>query len=119
MNGVVLCKMTDMIRDTRRFCDDLEDIHCWLKGIPYDYWTQYEDISSVLVRLCGFATLGGFGIAFGFLVGRLLYERNHPFSKILAGSLIGAGLIACTMIMTLTTVIGLGVLAGVNLTGFS
>lgn len=109
----------EMMRDTRRLCDDLDDIHCWLSGIPFDYWTQYDGIFGVLMELCGFATLGGFVIAFLFLFGKLMTESNHPFTKIVAGSSVGAALIACTMIITLTTVVGLSIISGVNLTGFS
>lgn len=108
-----------MLRDTRVFCDDVDDLHCWLSGIPYDYWTQYDDIFHVLIELCGYATLAGFCIAFAFLFAKTMSERNHPLGKIFAGSFVGAALIACTMIITLTTVVGLSLLAGVNMTGFS
>ena len=73
----------------------------------------------MLIELCGFATLAGFGIGFIFLFAKLMTEHNHPVSKVFLGTFVGAALIACTMIMTLTTVIGLSTLSGVNLTGFS
>jgi hypothetical protein len=109
----------DMMRDTRAVCDFVEDVHCWLTGIPYDYWTQYEDIFDVLLELSGFAILAGFAIAFVFLFAKLLSENNHPTGKVFLGTLVGALLIASTMIITLTTVVGFSVFADVNLTAFS
>jgi hypothetical protein len=137
----------DMMKATRSFCDDDEEIRCWLTGIPYDYWTQYLNIFDVLLELSGYAVLAGFGISFIFLFAKLAFEARYPIKKVFAGSLIGAVLIACTMLLTLTTVcllvvagmlicgklgafiltlssffyqvIGFSLHAGVNLTGFS
>lgn len=109
----------DMMSETRAFCDDNPDLHCWMSGIPFDYWTQYEGIFDVLVELGGYSTLVGFAIAFIFLVTKLGLERRHPGGKIVAGSLVGALLIAVTIILTLVSVVGLSVLADVSLTGFS
>jgi hypothetical protein len=133
-----------MMEQTRTLCDDDEDLHCWLTGIPYDvsclvfgmrnesssrrtqsfllytqYWTQYENIFEVLVELGSYAIASGFVIAFLFLFVKLSFEKRHAQSKVFCGSLIGASLIAVTMILSLVTVVGLSVLADVSLTGFS
>lgn len=88
-------------------------------GIPYDYWTQYQGIFGVLTQLAGYATAIGFAVSFVFLYGKLMLEHRYSYSKILWGSVVGALLIALTMILSLVSVIGLSVLAGVSLTGFS
>jgi hypothetical protein len=88
-------------------------------GIPYDYWTQYEDIFTVLVELSLAASAVGFGISWGFLFAKLSFEKRHAQRKIFWGSLIGALLITGTILTSLVTVIGLSVLADVSLTGFS
>lgn len=49
----------------------------------------------------------------------MAFEGHNPVFKVLKGTFVGAALIACTMLMTLSTVVGVSVLAGVNLTGFS
>jgi len=109
----------DMMEQTRSLCDDSPKLHCWMSGIPFDYWTQYEGIFEVLVELGGYSTLVGFVIAFGFLVTKLGLERRHPTGKIIGGSLIGALLIAVTIVLTLVSVVGLSIASGVSLTGFS
>ena len=72
-----------------------------------------------MLELGGTAIAAGFGIAFLFLFVKLSFEKQHARSKIFWGSLIGASLIAVTMILSLVTVVGLSVLADVSLTGFS
>jgi predicted RND superfamily exporter protein len=71
------------------------------------------------VELGGYSTLVGFFISFVFLFTKLSIEGLYSRRKIFFGSLIGAGLIAMTIILTLISVVGLSVLAGVSLTGFS
>jgi len=82
-------------------------------------WSQYEGIFDVFLELSGYSTVTGFVIAFLFLFGKLYSEGLYGIQKIFFGSLIGALLIALTIIMSLTTVAGLSILAGVHLTGFS
>ena len=72
-----------------------------------------------MVELGSYAIASGFVIAFLFLFVKLSFEKRHAQSKVFWGSLIGASLIAVTMILSLVTVTGLSVLAGVRLTGFS
>jgi hypothetical protein len=88
-------------------------------GIPYDYWTQYENIFTVLIELAGYSTAVGFAIAFLFLFVKINSEGLHERRKIFWGSLIGASMIAETIVLSLVTVIGLSILANVSLTGFS
>jgi predicted RND superfamily exporter protein len=94
-------------------------LHCWVSGIPFDFWTQYETVFPVLIELAAYSTAAGFGIAFIFLLGTFTYEKHHAMGNIVGGSLIGAMLIAATIILSLVAVTGLGILVGVNLTDFS
>ena len=109
----------DMMAETRAVCDDDEELHCWMSGVPFDYWTQFDGIFEVLWELAISSIAAGFGIAFLFLFMKLLFEGHHTTGRILIGSLVGACLIGITMILSLVTVTGLSILAGVNLTGFS
>jgi hypothetical protein len=109
----------DMLTETRAICDSNEELHCWMAGIPFEYWSQYEGIFGVLFRLTSYVVAGSFAISFFFLFAELSYENNHPTRKIAFGSLIGSFLIAVTIVFTLVPVIGLSILAGVSLTGFS
>jgi len=97
----------EMMAETRKLCDDDEEIHCWLTGIPYDYWSQYEGIFEVLLELAGYSTITGFVIAWIFLFCKLMSEKCYTKSKIFVGSFIGAILIAVTIILSLVTVAGL------------
>lgn len=109
----------EMIKQARAKCDSVNSIHCWMGGIPFDYWSQYEGIFELLITLSGYATLAGFTIAVIFLVGTFVYEQQHPPGAIIAGSIGGAALIAVSMVLTLICVVGFSCLASVNLTGFS
>lgn len=46
-------------------------------------------------------------------------DKDTSTGKAFLGSLIGASLIVATILLSLTSVVGLSILAGVNLTGFS
>lgn len=109
----------DMISETRAQCDDSELLRCWLTGIPFDYWSQYDGIFEQLVKLSGTSVGVGFGIAFIFLFAKFSLEGLHPSGKIILGSVVGAIFIALTIIMSLVAVVGVSILAGVSLTGFS
>jgi hypothetical protein len=108
-----------MMKETRAICDDDEELHCWMTGVPFDFWTQYETVFPVLIELAAYSTAAGFGIAFIFLLGTFTFEKHHAMGTVVGGSLIGALLIAVTIILSLVAVSGLSILAGVNLTGFS
>lgn len=88
-------------------------------SLQYHYWSQYLGIGSLLLEVSGTSIAMGFVVAAGFLIFLLGSEGNHGIGKVVAGSLTGAFLIAVSMIASLVTVVGLSVLAGVNLTGFS
>jgi hypothetical protein len=109
----------DMIEETRAVCDDDPEIHCWLTGIPYEYWSQYIDIYSTFFEIAGISVAVGFGVSFLFLLVKLLSEKHHSLSKIVVGSLVGSFLIAVTTILSLVAVSGLSVLFDVPFTGFS
>lgn len=110
---------TEVIEETRAVCDYNEELHCWLTGIPYNYWSQYVGIFDVLLEIAGSSVLVGFAVALLFLLAQLGSERNHSLVQIMGGSLVGALLITAAMVLSLVAVIGLSILAGVNITGFS
>jgi Patched family len=109
----------DLIKETRTYCDDDKDTHCWLTGIPFDYWTQYEDIYMALLRLGGYASAVGFLISYCFLFFSVVLEGRHSLLKSCVSSLIGSLLIFSTIALSFIVVIGLSLSSGVSLTGFS
>jgi len=109
----------DLLEQTRDFCDNNEELHCWMEGIPYDYWTQYENVFDVLIELSIISVAVGFGVAFLFLLGKIASEKRHSFKKVLCGTFGAALIIGATILINLIATIGLSVLAGVSLTGFS
>lgn len=96
----------DLIRQTRAACDDDEELHCWLTGVPYSYWSQYDGIFYVFLELSGLSVIAGFAIAWIFLFVMLLFEGHYALGKIVCGSLIGALFIASTIIFSLVAVAG-------------
>jgi len=109
----------EMIRGTRSVCDDHPRLHCWLTGIPFDYWEQYLWVEDLLLQISAASVGVGFVVAFIFLACKLMYEGHHGTGQIIVGSLIGAALISLMTLLSLISVIGISVLAGVNLTAFS
>jgi Sterol-sensing domain of SREBP cleavage-activation len=109
----------DLMDETRTFCDDDEETHCWLTGIPYDYWTQYEYIYETLLQCGGYSGVVGFLISFCFLFVSALSQGRHSFSKVCVSSLIGSFLIFLTIALSFIVVVGLSLCVGVSLTGFS
>jgi len=112
-------KTLDMIEETRAICDDDEEVHCWMSGIPFQYWSQYIGIYSSFWEIGGFSIAVGFVISFAFLLTKLSTERAHASGKIFLGSLCGALLISMTTFVSLLTVSGLSTLFSVSFTGFS
>jgi len=111
----------DMIRQTRAICDDSSEIHCFMAGVPFDYWEQYLTVDKLLLKLTTVSVAVGFAAATLFLFIMLDPADKVQFhlgNKILA-SFIGGLLIAITIIMSLIPVIGISFLAGVSLTAFS
>mmetsp|Transcript_14304 Transcript_14304/g.19556 ORF Transcript_14304/g.19556 Transcript_14304/m.19556 type:complete len:1475 (-) Transcript_14304:304-4728(-) len=111
----------DLIKETRALCDDDDEVHCWLSGIPYDYWEQYTTIYETLYMISGVAVAVGFVVASLFLFIKINSEpfHDHSVGKVFAGSLAGGFIIAIMCALSVITVIGLSSLAGVNLTAFS
>jgi hypothetical protein len=109
----------DLMDETRTFCDDDEETHCWLTGIPYDYWTQYEYIYQTLLRCGGYSSAVGFLISFCFLCLSAISQGRHSIAKIFWSSLIGSFFIFVTIVLSFIVVVGLSLCAGVSLTGFS
>jgi len=109
----------EMMQQTRAHCDDDPSQPCWMSGPPFDYWSQYENISMNLVEISGAALLIAFGISWLFLAGKLFSDRRHGAVKVIAGSLVGAMLIASTCLFCLVAVVGISILAGVSFTAFS
>jgi hypothetical protein len=73
----------------------------------------------VLLLIGGASVVVGFIVSFLFLLFKLLQENHHDRTKVVAGSLVGASLIAVTTFLSLITVSGLAILSDVSLTGFS
>lgn len=109
----------DMIEETRDICDRNDDIHCWLSGIPYDYWSQYIDIYDSFLQIGSLSVAVGFIVSFIFLMSLLSSVNEHSTWKKVGGSLIGGFLISTTTILSLVTVSGLSALFDVSFTGFS
>eukprot|EP00934_Nitzschia_sp_Nitz4_P000903 Nitzschia sp. Nitz4//scaffold385_size13641//5741//8870//NITZ4_008972-RA/size13641-snap-gene-0.9-mRNA-1//-1//CDS//3329549950//903//frame0 len=110
---------TEMLEETRQYCDDDPHIHCWLTGIPYDYWSQYLGIYEVFAQIGGICVATGFVISFAFLFIFLKSGTSQPFSKVLTGSLVGSLLITVISAFSLIAVSGISSLVGVTFTGFS
>ena len=108
-----------LIEETRAFCDDDPEIHCWLSGIPYDYFEQYLYVDSLLAQIGGYALLAVFCVSMAFLLLKVGQEQRHGKLKTLVGSSVGSLLIALTGLISMVTVSGLSSLVGVSLTSFS
>ena len=109
-----------MIEETRKFCDDQSEIHCFLTGIPFDYWEQYLTVDKTLATLIGTSVAVAFVVATGFLFFELRpAEDNFSSGKKFIASFVGGLIIAITIVICLIPVMGISMLAGVNLTAFS
>merc|ERR1712038_1104928 len=71
----------DLISDTRAFCDDDETLHCWMNGVPYDYWEQYLTVEEVLITVSGVAIGTGLVIAFLFLFCQCCWCNAHCWDE--------------------------------------
>ena len=109
----------NLIQETRKICDEDDDVHCFMSGAPYQYWEQYINIDSLLFESAWVSVSTGFGVSFVFLFFMFLFDKKHHFLKIVFGSLVGALIIGITCVLSITTVVGLSALADVSLTAFS
>lgn len=89
------------------------------KGAPYDYWSQYLGIFGTFAEIAGYAVAAGFVISFLFLSATFSAEKHLSTWQTMVGAFVGSSLISTTTILSLVSVAGLSVLAGVKLTGFS
>jgi len=108
-----------LIQETRSSCDKDDEMHCWMSGIPFDYWEQYLTLDTLLYEVFGISIAVGFCVATAFLFGKITLEHEHSFRDTLLGSVGGALLIILTCVLSTVTVIGMSSLFGVSLTAFS
>lgn len=108
-----------MLEGTRSVCDEDSTSRCWMAGIPFDFWEQYIYVDETLLGVGGASVAVGFIVSAIFLFTQLKNEHQHETSKILAGSIAGAALIALTTAVCLVPVVGLSVLSNVSFTAFS
>lgn len=109
-----------MIKETRAFCDDQDTIHCFLAGIPFDYWEQYISIDKNLAILIGSSVAVAFVVATLFLFVELNpAQENFTNGSRFRASLIGGVIIAITIVTCLIPIMGISMWANVNLTAFS
>jgi len=109
----------DAIEQTGAICDKSQELHCWMTGIPYEYWGQYIGIFGLLTEISTSAVIVGFAVAVMVLFLMLHFEGYHSTGKNVTGALVGGFLIALTTVLSLVATVGLSVLVDVNLTGFS
>jgi len=109
----------DAIEQTGAICDKSQELHCWMTGIPYEYWGQYIGIFGLLTEISTCAVIVGFAVAVMVLFLMLHFEGYHSTGKNVTGALVGGFLIALTTVLSLVATVGLSVLVDVNLTGFS
>lgn len=136
----------DLIDETRAFCDDDPDMHCWMTGIPYDYWeqvkgnnfnqmfavftwllsnslcsliSQYLYVDTLLAEIGGYALIAVFCVSLAFLFLKVGREPEHRGFKAFAGITVGSLLIALTGLLSVITISGISSLANVSLTSFS
>jgi len=110
-----------LISETRKYCDEDKNSHCWMTGIPYDFWEQYLTIDQTLLKVSAYSIGVAFVVSFFFLFLQLDPSDKEVFTKkkICITSLIGALLITGTAIVSIIPVVGISVLVGVNLTALS
>eukprot|EP01048_Picozoa_sp_COSAG05_P006283 COSAG05_NODE_401_length_10253_cov_23.087453_6_plen_1145_part_00 len=111
-----------MIRDSRKECDtaptlipsksgkydvELEPIHCFMSGIPFNYWEQYLTIEDFLFETIAFAVLAAVCVAVLFLVLELILSgKASSVLKAVQAALVGAVIIACMIAVSVITVVG-------------
>jgi len=111
-----------MIRKSRKECDtattlkptktgaydvELAPIQCFMSGIPFDYWEQYLTIEDFLFETIGFAVLAAVCVAVLFLVLELILSgRASSAFEAVQAAFVGAIIIACTIAISVITVVG-------------
>ena len=110
-----------LIVESRKLCDDadgmmplkrgpydkaVDKVHCFMYGIPYNYWGQYLTIESFLYSTIGYALLASVIVSCVFLV---LEQRTagSPWRNVITSALFGAAMVILVLWLTVMTVIGL------------
>ncbi|CAB9518815.1 Protein patched homolog 1 [Seminavis robusta] len=109
----------EMMMQTRAVCDQDPDLHCWMSGAPFDFWSQYEGIQMNLVEIAGASVFIGFGISLFFFVLKQCHDGRNSAVKVLSAGLVGALVIGGNCFFCLVAVVGISILSGVSLTAFS
>lgn len=110
----------NMIEQTRAVCDDDESIHCFMTGIPFDFWEQYLTVNETLLTMCAVAVATGLIVATAFLFLELdPVDESFTAGKKIVASAFGGVIIAFIILLSLIPVIGISLLLHVNLTAFS
>lgn len=110
----------NMIEQTRAVCDDDESIHCFMTGIPFDFWEQYLTVNETLLTMCAVAVATGLVVATAFLFLELdPVDESFTAGKKIVASAFGGIIIAFIILLSLIPVIGISLLLRVNLTAFS
>ncbi|EOD39133.1 hypothetical protein EMIHUDRAFT_460413 [Emiliania huxleyi CCMP1516] len=123
-----------LIRNTRGLCDDsgaiqpvraagvydvsVGPLHCFMSGVPYDYWEQYLTIETFLLTTILYASLAAVAVACAFLACELL-SLGWAATDALQGAVVGAILIAAAIAASVVSVVGLLGWVGVPLSGIS
>jgi predicted RND superfamily exporter protein len=91
----------------------------YFKGIPFSYWSQYEKTMQTLGKTIGYCLGSVFVTTLALLYFKFSFDRLHERPKIFCGILIGAFLVSFVAGLTLTSVMGLGILSGIQITDVS
>merc|ERR1712013_573413 len=109
----------DMIKTTRKYADDDEEIHSWMSGIPYDYWEQYLTTYALVWETGAWIAVAGLlaGVALTFV--HLTMGQHGTCCQRVTRSMFAGLLIGVILFATHVTVFGLVLLGGIPLSGFA
>lgn len=110
-----------LIRETRAQCDGaptlqplktsvydkpLDQLHCFMSGIPFDYWEQYLTIEDFLTETILLAALASVAVAVTFIFLELLSTGKIGVLKALQSATVGSVIIASIIAISVITVVG-------------
>lgn len=107
-----------LISSTRDKCKS----HCYMSGIPYDYYEQYIGIKLWLTILVMYALLAGLVISTSFIFGEVALDEqydNQSLGKKLLVSYVAALIITLIAFLSIFCVVGVASFSKVKLCGFS
>lgn len=110
-----------LIVQSRKLCDEAEGmmplkrgpydkavdkVHCFMYGIPYNYWGQYLTIEAFLYGTVGYALLASVVVSCVFLV---LEQRaaGANWASVFVSAIFGSAMVIIVLWLTVMTVIGL------------